>query len=203
MASVYDIEGSFEVTRLRCDDATFLSGASRTGNILPPPIARATGPRAIFGPSGAVGANETWGLEMELPGAADLFWVLTRAEPWVLRNSTGAAGRIRDIWTFIKPIGVSVPLGSSLMTYIADYNGGSFDQIDLPEISPPARRLFIPIDPYYSNQSTLFSVNVLVEAPATGLGVDSLAMEASNIEFLGYPANAWNTGSLWSTATDR
>ncbi len=208
MAGVFEQAGTFTITRLRTVDAAYLQGAIQPAGPLPLPIAMARGPAAILGPGSTITDNEGWGVEVAIPAAPDVVWVIINAEVVIsMDQSTGTLLVNSYLFAFGTVAGkdnMTGPVfgpGTLSGVHITTGTGAVFDSYLQPLVPAVTAGLWHPLDPdRTANGSSMYNV---VRVGSTAPGVDDLRLDLSQVLLLGYPTNIWNTAALWDGTRTR
>jgi hypothetical protein len=206
MASQYSTTGTFTIQRLRTGDTSFLAGAIDSPGPVPLPSAIATGP-LIVGPGTGFLAAERWTVAVTMPAAPELAWVILRTE-MALANAGASAPTISlHMCTFGDIADQDNSRGpyfgtSSVATEVSGTPAGTYSQTKVADPADGASRsLFLPLDTSLTGDG--WTPTFTGVSDTGGVNANQWRWDLRNVQLLGYPANLWNTGSLWAWATSR
>lgn len=207
MANAYDSgAGSFEMTRLRTADASFLAGVDRPRS-LPDPIAIATGP-FITGPqANAVGASEWWVAGASMVVSPDICWVMVQAQVHLRKEP----GTNEPEGIYLAPRG-SVTNGAYLegpilgpgpnINAFTGASGGTAPEMAGYAGQSGSMGMWLPLDPAWTAYAFEVIASIYTNA-AGGFAQNGVKLDMRQVKLIGYPANVWGTGALHAVAAYR
>jgi len=207
VADVSDTIGEFAVTRLRSEDTPYLQGAIDSLGPAAIPTVIARGP-VFDGPSGAVGAVDWWRVAVTMPAVPEVIWVMIRTQIFLLLDAGISAPARFGLLTFGNITEVDEARGPFFNfggTTIFEPGAGTNWLQLLAGAATEGDQRWIPLDPLprtgpnYTGTVNGWTMILSIRAGTpNGPAQDDIRVDMTQVILLGYPVNAWNTGTLWA-----